>query len=311
MTTNHQKCIVLFSGGLDSRLAVKIMQEKGFEVVAVFFKLPFVREKISNIEKFCKENGVKLEIVDCTKEKLLQEYIDIIKKPCFSRGKGFNPCIDCKIFIFNKTKKIADKKGIELIVTGDVIDERPLSQTKKAINKIEEKSEVKGRIFRPLSAKIFEPVDLEKKGFLNSEDFYEISGRKRDKQIELAKDFGIDYPNPSGGCLLCEPQLKNRFKKIFKKNLDEKKVKLLNLGRHFIVDGFWIILGRDEKENNILEKVMDEEKEKLIIPDYPAPYAVIFGDHSEEIKEKVLELMKAYSKKGSIKERNYWEEYKI
>ena len=36
-----EKCIVMFSGGLDSRLAIKIMQKKGFEVLAVFFKLPF------------------------------------------------------------------------------------------------------------------------------------------------------------------------------------------------------------------------------------------------------------------------------
>ena len=51
---NSSKCIVLFSGGLDSRLALKIMQEKGYETLAVFFKLPFSKNLSEDDKEFLK-----------------------------------------------------------------------------------------------------------------------------------------------------------------------------------------------------------------------------------------------------------------
>ena len=82
---------------------------------------------------------------------------------------------------------------------------------------------------------------------------------------------------------------------------------------------FNIILGRDEKENKIIEKM--GKKFDLIEPDYPAPSAVILdkcekepkGVSSEENKtrEKVNELMEAYSKKGSLEARNKFDKYKL
>lgn len=311
---NIRRCIVLFSGGLDSRLAVKIMQEKDFNIKAVFFKLPFIKENLSEINSFCEENSVELEVVDCTKGKLLQEYLDVLRKPQFSRGKGYNPCIDCKIFILKKTKEIADKLGIEFIVTGDVLDERPLSQTKKALNSIEQNAGVQGRVFRPLSARLFEKTIADEKNLLDKENFYDIQGKKREKQEKLAENFGIDYPNPSGGCLLCEPLLKNRFKELFYRDIDEKKVNLMTLGRHFLIDDYWIVLGRNEAENKFIEEIVDDN-ENLFVPDEPGPTAVIFPEKisglTEEIKEKVRRLVKTYSKKGSEKEKKEFEKNKI
>jgi len=314
----EQKCIVLFSGGLDSRIAVKLMHEKGFFVKAVFFNLPFIKEDIKEIRGFCKKNNVELEVFDCTQGELLQEYLDVLRKPLFNRGKGYNPCIDCKIFILKKTKEFADKEGIDLIVTGDVLGERALSQSKKSIRRIDENSEVEGRVFRPLSAKLLDKIKSEEENSLDKEDFYDIQGRKREKQFELAKRFGIDFPNPSGGCLLCEPALKNRFKKIFDKDLNEEQIKLLKRGRHFMMNDLWIVLGRNEKENKFIEDIFEKENQNIIISDYPGPTAVFFDfsredeeKDKEEIKGKVLELIKAYSKKGSERDRDYWERYKI
>jgi len=118
----------------------------------------------------------------------------MIKNPKYKRGAGLNPCIDCKIFMFKKVKKVADEKGINLIVSGEVLNERPLSQTKRNMEIIEEESKLKNRILRPLT------------------DIYEIQGRQRKKQIALAKKFEIAYPSPSGGCLLCEKELKKDLK---------------------------------------------------------------------------------------------------
>jgi tRNA-specific 2-thiouridylase len=82
------KCIVLFSGGLDSRLTIKIMQERGFEVLAIYFKLPIGCSNEKEVKEFVKKHKIKLKIFDCSKGKLFKEYLETIKKAKHGRGKG-------------------------------------------------------------------------------------------------------------------------------------------------------------------------------------------------------------------------------
>ena len=299
-----KKCLVMLSGGLDSRLAVKIMQKKGFGVTALFFKLPFgtgcCDENCSF--NFSQMQSVKLKVFDCTKGKLLKEYLDVVKKPKYGRGAGVNPCIDCRIFMFSKAREFADAEGIEFVATGEVEGQRPMSQMKKSLNLIEEKSGLTGRLLRPLSE-------------------FGITGRRRDKQMALAKRFKISYPTPAGGCVLCEKELKKRFEFLFKRGLNEDEVKFVNIGRHFVIEGCWVVLGRNEKENKIIESFGTQgctpkdfrrksllRAKNLIVPDFPAP-SVLMLDKCE--RTKINELIKAYSKKGSLKDRKKFEKYKI
>jgi tRNA-uridine 2-sulfurtransferase len=302
-----KKCIVMFSGGLDSRLAIKIMQEQGFDILALFFKLPFgtgcCNENCSF--NFSQLQGVKLQIVDCTKGKLLQEYINVIKEAKHGRGQGINPCIDCRIFMFKKAKEVADNKNINLVVSGEVLDERPMSQKERTMGVIEEESGLKGRLLRPLSAKLLTEIDAEKKGFVDRDKLYDIRGRRRDKQIALAKRFKINYPEPAGGCLLCEKELTRRFNFFLEKGLNEDEIELLGIGRHFLINNCWIVIGRNEKENKIIEKFKD-----VIISDFPAPSAVVIGKN-KGINKNIFSLVKAYSKQGSLDERKKFEKYKF
>jgi len=284
-----KKCIVLFSGGLDSCLAVKIMQKRGYNVILVHFKLPFgtgcCNEGCSF--NFSQMQGLKLEVFDCTKGKLLKEYLEVLKNAKHGRGAGVNPCIDCKIFMFNKAKQFADKNNIKWVVTGEVVGQRPMSQQKKQIAVIEEAAGLQGRLVRPL-------IDL---GF---------SGRRRDKQMALAKKFKIKYIHSTGGCLLCEKQLKKRLGFLLKRGLNAKEIKLSNIGRHFDINGCWIVIGRDENENKIIEKFKE-----VIISDYPAPSAVILDKPRKDTKVVVKELVRAYSKLGSLESRRLFEKYRL
>ncbi len=266
-----QKAIVMLSGGLDSRLAVKLMQERGFEVIALHFKLPFgtgcCDENYSF--NFSQLVGIKLKIFDCTKGDLLKEYLDIIRKPKYGRGACMNPCIDCRIFMLKKAREFADRHNIKYIATGEVLDERPMSQNAKAMKIVEKESGLNERLMRPL-------CDIG------------IRGRSRKKQIALAKKFKISYPNPGGGCLLCEKELKERIKSLLeKKNVDEQDVRLINIGRHF--EKSKIILGKNKKENEILEKM----KGIKIIPKQPGPTALI---EDKKFIEKAKKLIQKYSK---------------
>jgi len=324
MKKENKKCIVMLSGGLDSRLAIKIMQEQGFEVLALFYKLPVgtgcCDENCSF--NFAQKEGVRLKVIDYSKGEALKEYLEILKKPKYMRGAGVNPCIDCRIFMFKKAKEFADNECIDLIVTGEVLGERPMSQKKNAMDIIEKESGLKGRILRPLCAKLLSETDAEKKGIVNREKLYDIQGRRREKQIALAKKFNISYPQPAGGCMLCEKELIKRFNFLFKRGLDEKEINLMGIGRHFVIDGCWVVIGRDKEENQVIEFV-GKDHGKLIVPEFMGPSAIILDRCSKEVEltpsgvppvlteGKVNKLIKAYSKKGSLEERKRFGEFKL
>ena len=290
-----KKCIVLFSGGLDSRLVIKIMQKKGFEVIALFFKLPFGSGDERNSLNFLRKQKIKFKVFDCTKGKLLQEYLKVIKKAQHGTGTGINPCIDCRIFMLKKAKKFADAKAIEIIVTGEVLGQRPMSQHKKGLKVIEKESGLNDRLFRPL-------IEL---GF---------EGKRRDKQIALAKKFKIKYPSPAGGCLLCERELKKRLKFLLDRGINEKESKLVGVGRHFLIEGKWIVLGRNKEENKIIESIKEG---KIIIPEGKGPSAVVLPTRPTQkrigkgINKRVHELIKAYSKQESLRDRKNFERFKL
>jgi len=117
------KALVLFSGGLDSRLAVKILQEQNIEVEAVFFQIPFgggCCDNKSSIINYCQIQNVKLHIIDIKNPRLFSKYLKIIKSPNHGYGSALNPCKDCKIFMFKQAKKLAKKINANIIATGEV-----------------------------------------------------------------------------------------------------------------------------------------------------------------------------------------------
>jgi tRNA-uridine 2-sulfurtransferase len=280
-----KKALVLYSGGLDSRLVVKILQEKGYTIEAIHFSLPFgcgCCDLGCNFNFTQKEN-IKLTIMDAKKEPLLGEYLKLLKNPSHGTGKGVNPCKDCKIWMFKKAKKYADENKIEVIATGEVEGQRPMSQTPTAMKIIEDKIGFKP--IRPLA-------DLG------------ITGRTRTKQMELAKKYGISYPSPGGGCLLCEKILSKRFKLLLNRDLiTEKTFGIMAIGRHFFKDDIWHIVARNSKEGRILETfdnfVEDQKGRPFIFYNKP------------EGKDFALELQEAYRTGSSEEERDKFKEWKI
>jgi len=299
---------VLLSGGLDSLLVVKLMQEQGAEIFALSFRLPFAKDLEKELSEFSKKQNIHFEFFDCTRGDLLKEYLEEIKKAKYGRGAGVNPCIDCKIFMFRKAREFAEKNNLNFIATGEVLDERPMSQKKRGLDLIEKESGLSGILLRPLSAKLLKETDAEKRGLVNRELFFGIQGKRRIKQMELAKKYSLSYPNPGGGCLLCEKELKKRFTLFFAKEDLWEYFRLLSIGRHFFMGKNWIVLGRNESENAVLEEIKEHI---LMFPDDVGPSAIILGKLNKKKMENVKGLIKAYSKNGSLEERKLFEKYKL
>jgi tRNA U34 2-thiouridine synthase MnmA/TrmU len=281
VTEEKKKVVALLSGGLDSQLAVRMMQEQGFEVSAVAIKTPFcdfdcgrgcgfeIRERADDL-------NVNLKTVY-----LGDEYIEMLKHPKYGIGAGFNPCIDCRAMMFNAAKKHMDEIGAEFIISGEVLGQRPMSQHGPALRTIEKESGLIGKIVRPLSAALLPETDPEKNGLIKRENLGMIKGRTRRAQLDMAKKYGIENPpNAGGGCLLTDPTFGLRAKDLFAHTETPtiNDIDLLKIGRHFRFDEQTkFVVGRNKDENEMIKAIALPGDILFHARDYMGPVSILRG----------------------------------
>ncbi|MBC8251215.1 MAG: tRNA (5-methylaminomethyl-2-thiouridylate)-methyltransferase [Candidatus Nitrosopelagicus sp.] len=281
-----KKVVALLSGGLDSQLAIKMMQEQGFDVSAVAIKTPFcdfdcgrgcgfeIRERADDL-------NVNLKTVY-----LGDEYIEMLKHPKHGIGAGFNPCIDCRSMMFDAAKKHMEDIGAEFIISGEVLGQRPMSQHAPALRTIEKESDLVGKIVRPLSAALLPETDPEKDGLIKRENLGMIRGRTRRNQLDMAKKYGIENPpNAGGGCLLTEPQFGIKAKDLFShtENPTINDIDLLKIGRHFRLDEETkFIVGRNKDENEMIKAIALPGDILLEAKDFVGPVSILRGSNAKE-----------------------------
>lgn len=261
------KAIALLSGGLDSILAIKLMLEQNIDVIALNFSSPFCTctskgSTCSSAALAAKKLGVPLKVI--TKG---IDYFKMVENPKFGYGFGMNPCIDCRIYLLRKAKQFMEENGASFLVTGEVVGQRPMSQKKHTLRLIEKEAGVDDILLRPLSAKLLSPTLPEREGWVDREKLLAINGRSRKTQMELANRSKIDYPCPSGGCLLTDKNIARRLKDLFTyiKDYDMDDIKLLRIGRHVRISPHEkLILARNAMEGEKLYQYFDKEKDLLI-----------------------------------------------
>ncbi len=276
------KAIVMFSGGLDSLLAVKILQEQNIKVIAIHFISSFFPKSARDSAKKLK---VKLIEVDLSDDKHIKEFIEMTRKPRFGYGSAVNPCIDCKIMMLKKAKQVMEKEKADFIATGEVLNERPMSQTREKLGLIELESNLQSKLLRPLSARLLDETEVEKKGFVDRKKLLAMQGRRRIQQMELAKKYKLKYPTPAGGCLLCEKEIAIKMRDLlrYKQNIKKRDLELLKIGRHFRVDKSKIIVGRNEQENKKIIELANNDW--LFEPkDVPGPTTLLEHPTQQVIK---------------------------
>jgi len=272
------KGLALLSGGLDSILAIKLIQEQNIEVEAVVFVSPFFNSV--NAERATDYLKIKSHKIDIT-----EKIIEILKNPKFGFGKNLNPCIDCHLLMIKEASKLMKEIGADFLITGEVVGERPKSQNYNALKIIEKESNLKGRILRPLSAKKLEPTIMEKEGIIDREKLLGITGRSRSIQMELALKYNIkNYPTPAGGCLLTVPKFADRLRiNLNIGKLDRNELEILKYGRHFIDNkNTKIIVGRNESENFKILELADAFSFIFEIYEKPGPITILDNPEPDE-----------------------------
>ncbi len=295
------KALALLSGGLDSILAVKLVQEQGIDVVAVNFTSPFCLcgKGGCGAAGASKQLKIPLKIISVG-----EDYLKMLRNPKHGYGKNMNPCIDCRIFMLKKAKEYAEEIGASFLFTGEVLNERPMSQHLKALSVIEKEAGLEGEVLRPLSARLLPKTEAEEKGWVDRERLLDIRGRSRKQQIALAEELSIkDYPCPAGGCLLTYREFAAKLRDLFehKKRVGIRDVNLLKVGRHFRFGKNKIIVGRDEAENKQLQRMKEKGDYCFEVPDCGSPITLLQGLKTKEAVEKAAALTLRYSDKKEEK----------
>jgi len=304
------KAVALISGGLDSLLAVKVIQEQGVHVEGINFFTGFCVEghthairkkdrakpKRNNALWVAEQLGIKLHIVD-----IVEKYKTVVFNPRHGYGANLNPCLDCKIFMVKTAHEWLQKQGFDFIISGEVVGQRPMSQRKDTMPIVACESGANDLLLRPLSAKNLPLSRPERYGWIDREKLFDFSGRTRKPQIALAKKYGlVDYAQPAGGCcFLTDAQYAAKLTDLWlargRKTYEMDDIMLLKVGRHLRPrPHFKVIISREAGEGNFMQGYR-KEFVHLKTESHPGPMALIDGEPSADDIELAARLVARYS----------------
>ncbi len=284
--------IGLLSGGLDGVLAVKVVQEQGIHVEGVTFETPFFSAEKARAA--ARHIDLPLTVVDITDEHLV-----MLRNPTYGYGKNMNPCIDCHTMMLRMAGRRMEEVGADFIFTGEVLGQRPMSQTKQSLHIVAKNSGFRGYILRPLSARLLSETIPEQEGKIDRNRLLDIQGRSRKRQLEMAQNYNItSYSTPAGGCLLTDPMFSKRLKDLFDHQPDAavRDIELLKHGRHLrLNDTVKIVVGRHKEDNLAIENLSLKQDIIIKMKDYPGPTVLVPNVCDEEMLSTAASICAVYS----------------
>jgi tRNA U34 2-thiouridine synthase MnmA/TrmU len=291
------KALALVSGGLDSILAAKLVSDQGIEVTGVCFKSAFFGPE--NAVRMTAQVGIPLRIIDFT-----DKHIEMTKNPKYGYGKNMNPCIDCHALMLKFAGRLMEQEGYDFLITGEVLNQRPMSQNRQSLDIVKRESGYSGRILRPLCAKNLPPTEMEQQGLVDREGLLDIQGKNRKAQMELADRWGIkDYPSPAGGCCLTEPNFSRRLRDLYNysKDFGVDDINILKLGRHFRLSrDAKAISTRQASELEHVKRLLREDDIIFDAAEYSGSVVVLRGKSTEAEVIMAARIAARYSKGSGL-----------
>ena len=293
------RAIGCISGGLDSMLAVRLVQQQGIDVLALHVlhlwdpHRPMPGEAPEAVRR-AEALGAEVRTVDGTEADLA-----LLHDPPHGFGRHLNPCIDCRIWTLRQARRLMEDEGAALVFTGEVVGQRPMSQRRDAMRLVEKEAGLADRVVRPLSAKCLPVTRPEREGLIDRDRLLGLAGRSRKPQMALARQLGItDYGTPAGGCLLTDPGFAHRLGELMRqKDPTPTDVALLKVGRHFrLDDGTWVVVGRHERDNERLACLAEPGDVRLEAADVPGPTTIVRAPAGDGALERAAAITLRYTK---------------
>lgn len=296
----RRRALALFSGGLDSILAVKVIQSQGVDVLALNFTSPFfgcspVLDGEPVAARYARRYNIPFRAIP-----LGEAFLEMLRHPRHGYGSALNPCIDCKTFMLRCAKALMPELQADFVITGEVVGQRPMSQRHDTLRVIERDCGLEGLLLRPLSARYLKMTVPETEGWVRREELPAMKGRGRKDQIRLARALGVDeYPAPGGGCLLTEESYIPKVKDL----LDHQTVPvvrdfdLLRTGRHFrLSDHCKAVVGRDSSDNEKILASTGTAEITLRWMDGAGPLVLLVGEADEQSIRQAGRILLRYTK---------------
>jgi hypothetical protein len=302
------RAIALLSGGLDSILAIRILQEQGIEIEALNFRTIFACCQ-DDAGRAARDLGVRLTVIGQE-----DDYLDLIRKPKYGYGRGANPCVDCRIYMFEKAKQFMEQHDASVVVSGEVVGQRPMSQKRRDLDLIANRSGLQDRLLRPLSAKLLPATLPERTGEIDRERLYDFRGRSRKPLIALAKQFNLpEIPTPSTGCALTEVNFSSKVFDLMSHDPAAQRwdFELLRVGRHVRCSADTrFVIGRNAEENTALRHLMTQPESQasaLLTPEgFAGPAVMLIGPASDASLDEAARLLVSYSKTDVMEDPCIW-----
>ena len=277
--TERVSALSLLSGGLDSQLAVCVLKKQGVNVSGVVFDSPFFN--IAPARAAADHLGIHLHVINFS-----ADIISLVKNPKHGHGSCMNPCIDCHALMLRRAGELMEEMGFDFLGTGEVLDERPMSQNRRSLAVVAKESGYGKLVVRPLSAQLLPETKPEQMGWVSRSRLLALRGRGRKPQMELAEEYGLKaFPSPAGGCLLTEPNFCRRLEDLKEhEGLNGvRSINMLRVGRHFrLRRDLKLVVGRNEGDNVVLEGNAELYDLVLKVEDIPGPTGLIPHTAGEE-----------------------------
>lgn len=272
------KAFGIFSGGLDSILAARILMDQNIDPQLLTFTSPFFY--LEPALAGAKALGLPLKTID-----IYDEVLALVKEAPHGHGKNLNPCIDCHALMLRKAGEMLESSGEDgFLFSGEVLGQRPMSQNPRALKIVAEKSGRRALVLRPLSARLLPPTEAEEKGWVQRELLLGLSGRGRRAQMDLAMSYGLPIPPPAGGCLLTDGGFCRRFQWLLDRPqslLDlswppRRLTEIIKRGRLFSIEAdHWLVVGRNKADNQALSQLAAEGDFVFHLENAPGPTVLL------------------------------------
>ena len=282
----------IFSGGLDSLLASRLLLDQGLDVRLITFVTPFFSDRRA-------QDSSRLIGLATRPKDITRLHLEMLKSPKHGFGRFMNPCIDCHALMFNQAGQIMTAEGGDFLFSGEVLGQRPMSQNIQALGVVARESGFPDRILRPLSALRLAPTPVEEAGLVDRQRLLGFSGRSRKPQMALAASYGLTgYPSPAGGCLLTDPIFSRRLRDLFNRHPDHRirDIELLKVGRHFrLTDTTKAVVGRNANDNGTIERLAEACDALIRVDQFPGPTVLVPGGGDEGTRRLAAGLCARYS----------------